>query len=198
MEDPRFFASVAAFRAWLEANHGKEAVLWIGFWKAHTGREGLTYLEAVEEALCFGWIDGLKKRRDEHAFVQRFTPRKPRSIWSAVNIRKAEALKRAGRMAKPGLEAFEGRDRARAGLYSFENRHVGLAVELDKRFRARKKAWKYFEAQPPGYRRIAAFWVMSAKREETRERRLAQLIADSARGLRLAHLSGSGTARPKA
>ena len=149
----------------------------------------------MEESLCFGWIDGLKKGWDEHAFMQRFTPRKPRSIWSAVNIRKVEALKKAGRMAQPGLAAFETRDPTRAGLYSFENRPVAFSAAFEKRFRARKAAWKFFEAQPPGYRRVAAFWVMSAKREETRERRLAQLIADSARGLRVASLSGEGTKR---
>ncbi len=193
--EPTFFASAGEYRAWLEQHHAKATVLWIGFWKANSGRAGLAYGEAVEESLCFGWIDGLKKRWDEHAFVQRFTPRKPRSIWSAVNIRKVAALKQAGRMAKAGLAAFEGRDPTRAGLYSFENRPVALSAPFEKRLRARKAAWKFFAAQPPGYRRVAAFWVMSAKREETRERRLAQLIADSARGLRIASLSGSGVKR---
>ena len=182
---PRFFPSRARFRAWLGANHARVEVLWIGFWKAHTGRSGFTYPEAVEESLCFGWIDGLKKRFDDQAFMQRFTPRRPRSIWSAVNIRKVEELKVAGLMAPPGLAAFESRDPKRAGPYSSENRHVALAPELEKRFRSHKAAWKFFEKQPPGYRRLLAFWVMNAKRPQTRERRLAQLIADSARGVRV-------------
>jgi uncharacterized protein YdeI (YjbR/CyaY-like superfamily) len=187
---PRFFVSAAQFRKWLEANHAASGELWVGFWKAHTGRKGLTYEEAVEEALCFGWIDGLVRRVDAAAYVQRFTPRRPKSIWSAVNIRKVEALASAGRMAKPGLAAFEGRDPKRAGLYSFENRDMILSPPFEKRLRARKAAWTFFAAQPPGYRRMAAFWVMSAKREETREKRLARLIDDSARGLRVAAISG--------
>ena len=174
----------------MEKNHGKVTVLWIAFWKAKSGKTGLTYEEAVEESLCYGWIDGLVRRRDERSYQQRFTPRKPRSIWSAINIRKIEALKKAGRMAKPGLDAFEGRDRSKAGVYSFENRHVTLSPEFEKRLRARKVAWKFFEAQPPGYRRLAAFWVMSAKKEETRERRFAQLIDGSERGARLGAITG--------
>lgn len=183
--DAVFFKSAADFRRWLEKNHGKVTVLWIAFWKAASGNKGLSYDEAVEESLCFGWIDGLVKRRDAHSYQQRFTPRKPRSIWSAINIGKVEGLRKAGRMAKPGLDVFESRDQARAGVYSFENRHVTLSPEFEKRFRARKTAWKFFEAQPPGYRRLAAFWVMSAKKEETRERRFAQLIDGSQRGVRL-------------
>jgi uncharacterized protein YdeI (YjbR/CyaY-like superfamily) len=188
--DAIFFKSPADLRRWFENHHGKATVVWIAFWKAGSGRKGITYDEAVEESLCFGWIDGLVRRLDAHAYQQRFTPRKPRSIWSAVNIRKAEALKKAGRMAKPGLDTFEGRDRTKAGLYSFENRHVTLSPEFEKRFRARKAAWKFFEAQPPGYRRLAAFWVMSAKKEETRERRFAKLIDDSAGGVRVGAITG--------
>lgn len=185
-ESPRFFASSAQFRAWLATNHAKVPVLWIGFWKAHTGKKALTYAQAVEESLCFGWIDGIVRRVDVDAYMQRFTPRRPSSIWSAVNIRKVAELREAGRMAPSGLEAFEGRDPRRAGLYSTENRHVVLSAEFEVRFRAKKAAWKFFELQPPGYRRLAAFWVMSAKRPETRERRLAQLLSDSAKRRRLA------------
>ncbi len=182
---PRFFASRARFRAWLAANHARKPELWVGFWKAHTGRKTVTYDEAVDESLCFGWIDGLVKGVDGEAYMQRFTPRRPRSIWSAINIRKVERLREAGLMAPAGLAAFEGRDPKRAGLYSTENRHVQLSKEFVKRFQSRRKAWAFFEKQPPGYRRVAAFWVMSAKRPETRERRLAQLIADSDRGVRV-------------
>jgi uncharacterized protein YdeI (YjbR/CyaY-like superfamily) len=182
---PTFFTSRARFRAWLEANHAEVKVLWIGFWKAGSGRTGLTYAEAVEESLCFGWIDGLVKSHDKDSYVQRFTPRKPRSIWSAINLRKVEELTKAGRMAKPGLDAFAARDPKRAGLYSSENRHVTLSPAFKKRFRRQKAAWKFFELQPPGYRRVCSFWVMSAKQEATRERRLAKLVAASARGLRI-------------
>jgi uncharacterized protein YdeI (YjbR/CyaY-like superfamily) len=188
--EPIFFASAAHLRRWLESHHREAEVLWIGFWKSQTGRGGLTYEEAVEEALCFGWIDGLVKRVDADAYKQRFTPRRARSIWSAVNLRKAEALAKAGRMTRAGLAAFEGRDPKRARLYSSENRHVKLSSAFDKRFRAREAAWRFFEAQPQGYRRTAMFWVMSAKREETRERRFARLLEDSRRGARVAAIAG--------
>jgi uncharacterized protein YdeI (YjbR/CyaY-like superfamily) len=190
---PQFFATPGAFRRWLEKNHDKTGELWIGFYKVGSGKKGLTYLEAVNEALCFGWIDGLVKRFDEDAFMQRFTPRKAKSIWSEVNIGKIEALRKAGRVAPAGLAAFDKRDPARTGLYSFENRNPVFDAATGKRFRAQKKAWAFFEAQPSGYRRTATHWVMSAKREETRERRLAQLIADSASGKRLDLFSGEKT-----
>lgn len=193
---PRFFESQAQFREWLEAHHGT-AELWIGFWKAKSGKAGLTYEQAVEEALCFGWIDGLVKGVDELSYMQRFTPRKPRSIWSAINIGKVEGLKKAGRMAAPGLAAYESRDPSRAGLYSFENRHVTFDAAFEKRFRAKARAWKFFEAQPPGYKRVAAFWVMSAKKQETRERRFDKLLEDSARGIRLAVIAGNDPKREK-
>jgi uncharacterized protein YdeI (YjbR/CyaY-like superfamily) len=188
--DAVFFESPAHLRRWLEKNHGQATVLWIAFWKAKSGRKGLTYDEAVEESLCYGWIDGLVRSRDEDSYQQRFTPRKPGSIWSAINIRKIEALRKAGRMAKPGLATFESRDRSKTGLYSFENRQVTLSPEFEKRFRAKKAAWKFFEAQPPGYRRLAAFWVTSAKKEETRERRFAQLVDGSQGGVRLGAITG--------
>jgi uncharacterized protein YdeI (YjbR/CyaY-like superfamily) len=196
-EAPIFFASAAKLRAWLARHHDQADVLWIGFWKAHTGRKDLTYGHAVDEALCYGWIDGLKKRLDADAFVQRFTPRRSRSIWSAGNLRRVGELAAAGRMAPPGIAAHAARDPKRAGLYSFENRgNVALAPSFERRFRARRAAWRWFEQQPPSYRHVAVFWVMSAKRDETRERRLARLIADSSAGQRLAHTVSSGRARP--
>ena len=182
---PKFFATPAAFRRWLESHHGSAKELWIGFWKKDSGRKGMSYEEAVDEALCYGWIDGLVKRHDELAYKQRFSPRKSTSVWSAINIGKIERLSAAGWMARPGLEAFEKRDPKRTGLYSFENRDVKFSPEVEKRFRAQRKAWTYFDQQPPGYRRLMAFWVMSAKCDETRERRLAQLIASSAAGKRV-------------
>ena len=185
---PRRFASRAAFRQWLARNHGKAAEIWVAFYRKSSGKGGLTYDQAVEEALCFGWIDGLKKTHDAASFRQRFTPRRPRSIWSMINIRRAEKLRAAGRMAPPGLATFESRDPGRTGLYSFENRERELDAAGKRAFRADAGAWKFFNAQPPGYRRIASFWVMSAKRDETRERRLTQLISDSGRGERIAML----------
>jgi len=193
---PRFFDSQADFRRWLEENHAS-AELWVGFWKVGSGRTGLTYEQAVEESLCFGWIDGLVKRFDERAYMQRFTPRRARSIWSAINIAKVEALIRAGRMAPPGLAAFESRDPRRAGMYSFENRGVTLDAAFEKRFRAKARAWTFFQAQPPGYKRMAAFWVMGAKKEETRERRFRQLLDDSAKGVRVAAIAGEAAGATK-
>jgi uncharacterized protein YdeI (YjbR/CyaY-like superfamily) len=183
--EPVFFASAGAFRNWLRKNHATVPELWVGFWKVHAGKRGLTYLEAVDEALCFGWIDGIKKRYDDEAFVHRFTPRRQRSIWSVINIRKAEALEKAGRMAEPGRAAFALRDPKRSAVYSFENRDRVLDTAYERQFRAKRRAWAFFEAQPPGYRRLMTHWVMSAKLEETRARRLAKLIDSSARGLRL-------------
>ena len=194
---PQFFRTQAEFRRWLERHHASVTELWIGFWKKTSGKAGLSYDEAVEEALCFGWIDGLVRGRDAESFIQRFTPRGPRSTWSAINLRKVEALRKAGRMAPAGLEAHAKRDPKRANLYSFENRHVVLSPAFTKRFKARKDAWTFFEAQPPGYRRIAAFWVMSAKLEETRERRFAQLVADSQKGERIPSLAGVKPAKRK-
>ena len=192
---PTFFASAAAFRRWLERNHAEASELWIGFWKLGSGKKGLTYAEAVDESLCFGWIDGLRKRLDDHAFIQRFTPRRVRSIWSAINIAKVEALRTAGRMTQPGLAAYALRDPKRSYAYSFENRDRVFDPAYEGRFRAKKKAWTFFAAQPPGYRRIATHWVMSAKRAETRDRRFAQLITDSAAGRRIAAIAGPVSSR---
>ena len=182
---PRHFRTAADFRKWLAANHAKATELWVGFWKKGSGKAGMTYDEAVDEALCYGWIDGLAKGNDELSYKQRFSPRKPTSIWSTINIGKVERLKAAGRMAAPGLEAFEKRDPKRTSVYSFENRDVKFSPAIEKRFRADRKAWAFFGQQPPGYRRLMAFWVMSAKKEETRDRRLAKLIETSAGGKRI-------------
>jgi uncharacterized protein YdeI (YjbR/CyaY-like superfamily) len=182
---PTYFATAADFRRWLASNHDKAAELWVGFWKKDSGKAGMSYDEAVDEALCYGWIDGLVNRHDERSYKQRFTPRKPTSVWSAVNVARIERLKAAGRMARPGLAAFGKRDPGRTGTYSFENRDVAFSPALERRFRGKAKAWSFFAKQPPGYRRLMAFWVMSAKREETRTRRLAKLIERSAAGERI-------------
>ena len=194
---PKYFRTPAEFRRWLERHHASETELWVGFYRKDSGKGGMGYAQAVDEALCFGWIDGLVRGRDAESYMQRFTPRKAKSIWSAVNLKKIEELTRAGRMAPAGIQAHARRDAKRTGLYSFENRHVELSPAFAKRFRADKAAWKFFEVQPPGYRRIAAFWVMSAKKEETRERRLARLMEDSAAGVRVASLAGTPPAKRK-
>jgi uncharacterized protein YdeI (YjbR/CyaY-like superfamily) len=180
---PTFFATPAEFRAWLEANHETETELLVGFYKKGSGRPSITWPESVDEALCFGWIDGVRRSIDGEAYSIRFTPRTPRSIWSDANTKRAGELIEAGRMAAAGHAALERRDPSRAGVYSFEQRKAPkLAPEHERRFRANEAAWAWFNAQPPSYRRPAIHWVVSAKREETRERRLATLIEDSAAG----------------
>ena len=184
-EKPVHFGSAAEFRRWLQKNHAKVDVLWIGFWKKASGRGGLTYDQAVEQSLCFGWIDGLKKSHDALCFKQRFTPRRARSIWSAINVRRVEALKKRGLMAGPGLAAFALRDPARSSVYSFENRDTRLDPSFKRRLEADARANAFFAAQPAGYQRLMTHRVMSAKREETREKRFAQLLAASRRGERI-------------
>ena len=179
---PRFFATEAAFRSWLKKYHAHVDALWVGFHKKASGKPSITYPQAVDQALCFGWIDGLRKPVDADSYMIRFTPRKPRSIWSAVNLRKYAAMEEKGLVEKPGLDAFERRDPARTNLYSFENRDRKLDAKYEKVFRANREAWTYFTAQAPSYQRIASWWVVSAKKEETRMRRLQRLIDVSAAG----------------
>jgi uncharacterized protein YdeI (YjbR/CyaY-like superfamily) len=181
-----FFKTPGDFRRWLKTHHASKPELWVGFYKRSTGRPSLTWPESVDEALCFGWIDGIRKRIDEASYVIRFSPRKRGSNWSNVNTRKADELIRAGRMQPAGRRAFEARDPARSGVYSFEQReHAKLTPTQEKQFRANKAAWSFFEAEPPGYRKIAVFYVASAKRDATRARRLKILIDDSAAGRRI-------------
>ncbi len=176
-----FFETPQAFRAWLERHHTEQRVLHVGFRKRHTGRVNLTWPQAVDEALCFGWIDGVHHRIDADCYTIRFTPRRSGSTWSAVNLKRVRALMRAGRMRPLGLRVYRERDRRKAGLYSFEQRrHATLAPGHLKRLRADRRAWAYYRAQAPWYRRTAAFWVESAKQEATRLRRLATLITCSA------------------
>ena len=186
---PVFFASTDEFRAWLAEHHASASELWVGFHKKHTGRPSLTWPQSVDAALAFGWIDGVRKSLDTDAYVIRFTPRKRGSIWSKVNIRKAEALIRAGLMHPSGLSVFEARDAKKSGIYSFEQRNDPefTAAEL-KQLRGNATAWKFFQSQPLGYRRLATYWVISAKRPETRARRLRTLIDDSAAGARIREL----------
>jgi uncharacterized protein YdeI (YjbR/CyaY-like superfamily) len=186
-----FFKSSSEFREWLEENHEKFAELLVGFYKKSSGKTGITYPEAVNEALCFGWIDGIKKRVDGVSYTHRFTPRKSRSTWSLINIRRAGELRKLGQMTPSGLKAFEARDLRRSGIYAFENRPRKLDAICERRFRANKKAWDCFQSQPPGYQRTASWWVMSAKKDGTRLRRLVRLMNDSEKGQRLAIVSSA-------
>lgn len=176
-----FFATPARFRTWLNRNHDKATELYVGFYRKDSGKGGITYAEALDEALCFGWIDGVRRKIDDERYTNRFSPRKPRSYWSDVNIAKAKTLQAAGRMMPPGLAAFERRDEARAARYSFEAKNADFDAPSLKTFRSNRKAWGYFSARAPGYRRLMTFWVMSAKQQATRDRRLATLIAWSAK-----------------
>jgi uncharacterized protein YdeI (YjbR/CyaY-like superfamily) len=182
---PTFFATPAEFRRWLEKHHDSESELLVGFYKKGSGRPSITWPESVDEALCFGWIDGVRKTLDEDSYTIRFTPRRKGSIWSKVNTRRAEELIELKRMHPSGLKAFEARDPEKTGIYSFERENAQLSAEDEATFRANRKAWRFFELQPPGYRKIAIFYVMSAKREETRARRLRTLINESAAGRRI-------------
>jgi uncharacterized protein YdeI (YjbR/CyaY-like superfamily) len=186
MAAPHFFATPAAFRAWLATHHDRESELVVGFYKRGAGKPSITWLESVDEALCYGWIDGVRRSLGEERYSIRFTPRKPSSVWSNVNIAKVQALLAQGRMMPAGVAAWERRDPARSGIYSFERQEAAaFDAEAERRFARNRAAWKYFQAQPPGYRRLATHYVISAKRPETRERRLSALIEHSARGERL-------------
>jgi uncharacterized protein YdeI (YjbR/CyaY-like superfamily) len=178
--EPKFFRNAAAWRKWLEKHHDKADEIVVGFHKVATGTPSITYKEALDEALCFGWIDGVRRGGDT-TWQIRFTPRRARSIWSAVNISRVEELKADGRMHPAGLAAYETRDPERQERYSHETRrNAKLSPAEEKAFRADKAAWTYFSEMPPSYRRPAIWWVVSAKRDDTRARRLATLIADSA------------------
>jgi uncharacterized protein YdeI (YjbR/CyaY-like superfamily) len=183
MSDPIYFSSPQEFYEWLEENHGTADEVYVGFHKQHTGKRAMSWSEAVDQALCFGWIDGRVNKIDDDRYMQRFTPRKPSSNWSKVNVEKVARLIEDGRMRPPGLVAFEKRKDYRTGVYSFERENWELPPEYDARLRANAAAVEYFDGRPPSYRRAAIHWVLSAKREETRERRLAQLIQDSAGGV---------------
>ena len=177
---PRFFATPADWRSWLEEHHADTEELWVGFYKRNSGRPSITWPESVDGALCFGWIDGVRKSIDEKSYKIRFTPRKARSTWSAINVKRVSELSEQGLVHAVGLAAFQKRDDKRSGIYSYEQRKVAtLPPEFQKRFRKDQKAWKFFQSRPPWYRRTSTWWVISAKREETKLRRLETLIACS-------------------
>jgi uncharacterized protein YdeI (YjbR/CyaY-like superfamily) len=184
--DPIFFSSPAEFRAWLEEHHETASELWVGYYKKATGKPTMTWSEAVDEALCFGWIDGKLQRIDEERHRQRFTPRRPNSNWSAINIAKVAELRKQGRMTPAGEAAFAARREDKSAVYSYERRHeAAFDAEQKAQFRANKPAWAWFSEQSVSYRQLATFWVVSAKRPETRARRLATLIECSAEGRRV-------------
>jgi uncharacterized protein YdeI (YjbR/CyaY-like superfamily) len=195
MTAPRFFRTPAAFRAWFEVNHARTSELLVGFHRKDSGRESITWPESVDEALCFGWIDGVRRSLDESSYTIRFTPRKLKSIWSNVNIAKVEMLIQQGRMMPAGLAAYALRDPARSGIYSFEKEAAIFDVEAQRAFKKSKTGWAFFQAQPAGYRRLATHYVVSAKRPETRAKRLAALIEHSARGERLPQYVSSSKRR---
>lgn len=176
---PTFFAKQSDFRKWLEKNHQTESELVVGFYKVDSGKPSITWSQSVDEALCFGWIDGVRTSIDKNSYQIRFTQRKPTSIWSAINIKKVEELIQQGLMQPPGLASFEKRTENKSRIYAHEIAEVNLSSDFEKQFKANKIAWDYFQSLAPSYRKISTNWVMSAKQEATRIKRLNELIADS-------------------
>jgi uncharacterized protein YdeI (YjbR/CyaY-like superfamily) len=194
--EPVFFAGPDQWRAWLARHHATAGELWVGFHKRGTGRPSLTWPESVDQALCYGWIDGVRKSLGAESYMIRFTPRRAGSTWSKVNLARIEELEASGLMQPAGRAAHAARTAAKSGIYSYEQRaEARLTPEQERTFRRNRKAWSYFQAEAPWYRRTATYWVASAKREETRAKRLTTLIADSAAGKRIGPLRrpGNGT-----
>jgi uncharacterized protein YdeI (YjbR/CyaY-like superfamily) len=192
VSEPTFFSSADEWRSWLAQHHETANECVVGFVKVTTGEATLSWSESVDQALCFGWIDGVRRRIDDRTYSIRFTPRKPGSTWSAINVKKVAALEAAGLMTAAGREAFAARREAKTAIYAYEKGPAELGDAETARFEADAAAWEFFQRQAPWYRRNAIHWVTSAKREDTRAKRLAQLIADSAAGRRLRHLSRWG------
>ncbi len=190
--DALFFATPAEFRAWLEANYDTQTEVLVGFYKKAVGKPTMTYQESVDQALCFGWIDGIRRSIDSESYSMRFTPRKPHSIWSQINLKHIERLTQDGLMHESGLKTFNERDLSKQNQYSFEQDQDQLVLgdAYEAQLRANPAAWDFFEnTAPPAYRKTAIWWVISAKQEATRQKRLATLIEDSAAGRRLKHLT---------
>ena len=182
MTTPAEFRTPEAFRLWLERHHDNASELLIRLFRVHAAERGITYSQALDEALCFGWIDGVRRSFDGDSFITRFSPRRRGSVWSRINIAHVRRLIKRGRMKPPGLAAFKARDQKKTGIYSFENSPTRFSPPLGKAFRAETDAWKYFQHQAPWYRRTSIYWVMSAKQKETREKRLGILISCSKLG----------------
>ncbi|MEA2576774.1 MAG: hypothetical protein QOD78_362 [Chloroflexota bacterium] len=190
--DVRYFATPGALRDWFDANHETADELWLGYYRKSTGRPSVDWSQAVDEALCVGWIDGVRRSVDETSFVQRFTPRRKGSTWSAVNVGKVKTLTDAGRMRAAGIVAFEVRSAANTAIYSYERAATAFTSEEEARFRAESSAWTDWETRPPSYRRAVTHWVTSAKQAATRARRLDTLIADSVAGRKVGPMRWSG------
>jgi uncharacterized protein YdeI (YjbR/CyaY-like superfamily) len=191
--DVLFFPTPAALSVWLAEEHERVEEQWIGFYKKHSGKPSITWPEAVDAALCFGWIDGIRKSIDEVSYKIRFTPRRPRSTWSEVNIKRVQELTRLGLMQPPGLKAFQSRTKQKSQIYSYEQRHeVKLDTAFEKKLRGSRKAWKFFTYQPPWYQRTVIYWIMAAKKEETQLRRLATLIEYSEKRRSIPPLTPAG------
>ncbi len=183
---PTFFPTPADFRAWLQAHHDKFRELLVGFHKKSSGKPSITWPESVQVALCFGWIDGVRKSRDETSYTIRFTPRKPTSNWSSININLVRRLTKQGLMHPAGLKVFAARNAKKSATYSYEQRkHPKFTRELERQFHANKSAWEFFRSQAPWYQRVTTFWVIGAKREETKLKRLSELIGHSQRQRRI-------------
>lgn len=179
---PRFFTTQNRFRGWLEKNHDTKDELIVAYYKKASGKPSMTWSESVDQALCFGWIDGVRRSIDDVSYCIRFTPRRPRSIWSPVNIKKMRVLSKEGLLTDAGKAAYRKRSRKRSERYSYEQRDVQLAPEYEKKIKANRKAWSYWQKLAPSYKKQSIWWVMSAKKEETRLRRLGILIESSATG----------------
>jgi len=182
---PKFFRTPADFRSWLEKNHATATELWVGFYTKDSGKPSIIWPESVDQALCFGWIDGIRKRADEISYQIRFTPRRRGSIWSTINIKRAKELVRQKQMRPAGLKAFAARIENKSGIYSYEQRSTELNQPYAKLLKKNKAASNFFEKQPPSYRKMIGWWIISAKKEETRMARLAKLISESEKGKRL-------------
>jgi uncharacterized protein YdeI (YjbR/CyaY-like superfamily) len=182
---PKFFRTPADFATWLEKNHATATELWVGFYKKDSGKRSITWPESVDQSLCFGWIDGIRRRIDKISYQIRFTPRRGGSIWSATNIKRAKELVEQRRMRPIGLKAFAARIENKSGIYSYEQRSTELRQPYASLLKKNKAAWNFFQTQPPSYRKMIGWWIISAKKEQTRMARLAKLISESAKGKRL-------------
>ena len=192
MSKPTFFKTQSELRKWFTKNHNKVAELWISFYNAKSGKKAATYKQALDEALCFGWIDGTRKNVDTESYTNRFTPRRAKSYWSDVNTKRAKELIKLRLMHSAGLKAFNARDKQDTKKYSFERAKAEIGGISAKKFKENKKAWDFFHAQPPYYKKIFSWWVVGAKKEETRLKRLTALISASAKGKRLDMLNPLG------
>lgn len=183
--NPKYFSTKEEFRKWLEENHKTETELFVGFYKKGTGKPSMDWSESVDQALCFGWIDGVRRRIDDESYCNRFTPRRPTSGWSRINIKKMEDLQKSGEMTPAGLAVFNARNKSKDESYSYESGFPELSVDLEKEFKANNDAWEFFQKQPPSYRKPRIHWINSAKQEETRISRLRKLIKLSGEGKRM-------------